>query len=196
MMQDPAGIGGGIGTDRRSVRLGGAARLAVLALLPALGGCFLHHGAKPASPAPAVAAPLQPLPSMDRLYYDNGGGIQDSVRRVVRTPQELAESWQQATAGQPTPPPIPAVDFTRAMVLVVGAGRMTPADRIQVDSVGVGRQTTPEGKTQEVFTAWVSVVKGCQPFQSDAYPVEIVRVRRFDGPVRFSVQHVKATGCQ
>jgi hypothetical protein len=163
-------------------------------LLLAVATAACMHRSAPA-PTAAVNAPLQPLPPMARLYDDNGGGIQDSVRLVIRDAAQLADTWHQATSAQTSPPPVPAVDFTREMVLVAGAGRMTPADRIQVDSVGMRRQTTPEGKTQDVLTAWVSVIQGCQRFQAAAYPFEIVRVRRFDGPVRFAVQRVRAGGC-
>lgn len=180
-----------------------AARAAVYSALAALllPGCMMRHKAAAPAPAPVpavaqAAAPLQPLSPMARLYYDNGPGIQDSVRLVVRDAAGLATVWQQATSGQAAPPPVPAVDFSREMVLVAGGGRMTPADQIQVDSVGVGRQTTPEGRTENVFTAWLSITQGCQRFSSDAFPVEIVRVRRFDGPVRFVSQRVKAAGCQ
>jgi len=166
---------------------------AVLALLlgavVAAGGC--GHKAPPAAPAP-----LQALTPLSRIYYDNGGGIQDSMRTVVRDAQSLAALWQRATAGQTSPPPPPAVDFSREMVLVAAAGRMTPDDQIQVDSVAVRKERTPEGKLQDVLTAWVRVTQGCHRFRADAYPVELVRVRQFRGPVHFVDQRVQATGCR
>lgn len=146
--------------------------------------------------APAAPAPLQALTPMARLYYDNGGGIQDSVRLVVRDDATLASVWQKATSGQSTPPPVPTVDFAKEMVLVTAAGRMTPEDQIQVDSVGVRRERTAEGKLEDVLTAWVRVTKGCRRFKADAYPVELVRVRRFPGTVHFVEQRVQAGGCQ
>jgi hypothetical protein len=166
-----------------------AAGLAVLLLAAAAAGC----GRKA---APAAPAPLQALTPLARIYYDNGGGIQDSVRLVVRDQATLASVWQKATSGQPTPPPAPTVDFTREMVLVAGAGRMTPEDQIQVDSVGMRRERTAEGKLEDVLTAWVRVTQGCRRFKADAYPVELVRVRRFAGSVHFVEQRVQATGCR
>ncbi len=146
--------------------------------------------------APAAPAPIQALTPMSRIYYDNGGGIQDSIRLVVRDEQALASIWKRATAGQSSPPPAPTVDFAREMVLVAGAGRMTPDDQIQVDSVAVRKERTADGKLQDVLTAWVRTTEGCRKFRADAYPVELVRVRQFKGPVHFVDQRVQATGCR
>lgn len=163
--------------------------LALVTLLGALGACF-HKGAPPPAPAP-----IQALTPTQRIYYDNGGGIQDSVRQVVRDAGSFASLWQRATAGQATPPPVPTIDFGREMVLVAAAGRMTPDDQIQVDSVAVRKERTPDGKLQDVLTAWVRVTQGCHRFRADAYPVELVRVRQFSGPVHFVDQLVQSTGC-
>ncbi len=167
------------------------AKRTVLAVLSGvvLAGC--GHKAPPAAPAP-----IQALTPMQRIYYDNSGGIQDSVRQVLRTAEALASVWQRATAGQATPPPVPTLDFGREMVLVAAAGRMTPDDQIQVDSVAVRKERTPEGKLEDVLTAWVRVTVGCRHFRADAYPVELVRVRQFSGPVHFVDQRVQTTGCK
>ncbi len=167
--------------------------LTILALLGgvALPACFGHKGGAPAGPAP-----IQALTSTQRIYYDNGGGIQDSLRLAIRDARTFSSLWQRATAGQATPPPAPTIDFGREMVLVAAAGRMTPDDQIQVDSVAVRKERTPDGKLQDVLTAWVRVTQGCHRFRADAYPVELVRVREFSGPVHFVDQRVQATGCR
>ncbi|HEX9109368.1 MAG TPA: hypothetical protein VF832_19130, partial [Longimicrobiales bacterium] len=140
-----------------------------------------------AAPAPAGA----PLLATTQLYYDNGGGIRDSTAMVVRDAQAYAALWLRATSGQKAPPPAQPVDFAHEMVLAVGAGRMTPDDQIHVDSVSVQRHAGQGAAA----VAFVTVTQGCGRFQADAYPLEIVRVRRFDGPVRFAVQRVRAGGC-
>ncbi len=167
--------------------LEGLAALALAAV--AMTGC----GGKA---APAPPAPIQALSPMARLYYDNSGGVQDSLRLVVRDANALASIWQRATSGQASPPPAPAVDFTKEMVLVAAAGRMTPDDQIQVDSVAVRKERTAEGKLTDVLTAWVRVTQGCRRFKADAYPVELVRVRQFAGPVHFIEQKVQTAGCR
>jgi hypothetical protein len=165
---------------------------------PALAGLLvllLAACGRHAAPPPQVAAPaLAPISPLARLYYDNSGGIQDSVRLVVRDANALASVWQRATSGQASPPVQPTVDFSKEMVIVVGAGRMTPDDQIRVDSVGM-RKENADGKVRDILTAWVSTIESCRRFRADAYPVEIVRVRRFEGTVRFAEQRVKPTGC-
>src|SRR5687768_11073892 len=73
-----------------------------------------------------TAAPWLAIGAGARLYSDNAGGIQDSLRTVVRDEATLRQLWERATTGQSAPPPLPRVDFAREMVLVVGAGRKTP----------------------------------------------------------------------
>jgi hypothetical protein len=72
------------------------------------------------------------------------------------------------------------------MVIVVAAGRMTPEDQIRVDSLLVRPELTSEGKNVETLTIVVRTIKGCGRFRTDAFPVEIVRARKFDGPVKWA----------
>ena len=160
----------------------------VLTALAVASACWRRGPAGEPTPAPwlAVAAGA-------RLYSDNAGGIQDSVRTLVRDEATLRQLWGQATTGQATPPSIPRVDFAREMVLVVAAGRKTPRDEIRVDSVRVRRETDASGRTQEVMSVMVRTIEGCGRFSAPAYPVEIVRVRRFDGRVTFTELRDKAS---
>ncbi len=175
-------------STRRETPARGLAALALTAAV--LAACFGHKSAPPPAPAP-----IQALTPTQRIYYDNGGGIQDSVRLAIRDARTYQSYWQRATAGQTSPPAAPPIDFSREMVLVAAAGRMTPDDQIQVDSVAVRKERTPDGRLEDVLTAWVRVTQGCHHFRADAYPVELVRVREFSGPVHFVDQRVQATGC-
>jgi hypothetical protein len=139
-----------------------------------------------------VVAPIAPS---EVVYYDNGGGIRDPIRVVVRDEATLREIWERATSTQLAPPPVPSVDFEREMVLVIGAGRMTPVDQVQVDSVGVREEATAGGGRQRVLEAIVRTTRGCQEFNSDAYPVVFVRVQRFEGTIRFTERRERAAGC-
>ena len=147
-------------------------------------GCTLvaacHRGA-------AGMEMLTPVLSTARVYYDDGPAFRDSVRMVVRDGAAWRTVWAQATSAQPAPPPLPAVDFEREMVLVVGAGKMTPGDQIHVDSAGVRR---------DFFVAVVRTIVQCRPFPADAYPLEIVRVSRSDKPATFSERRERATNCK
>ncbi|MEW5926257.1 MAG: hypothetical protein AB1941_02105 [Gemmatimonadota bacterium] len=153
----------------------------------------LAAGCGGAPPAPGV---LGPVPGDAVLYYDNQGAMRDSVRMVVRDEAGLRTLWSRVTAGQASPPPAPAVAFDREMLLVVGAGRKTPEDQIQVDSVGVRREMGPSGRMREVLAVQVRTTEGCGRFRSTAaFPVQIVRVRRFDGEVSFVERRERAEGC-
>lgn len=158
--------------------------LAAIALLAA--GC---GRGRPPAPAPAPVPVLQP----SVLYDDDAGGMRDSVRLVVRDPAAFQALWRSATQGQPSPPPLPVIDFAREMVVAVGAGRMSPDDRIRVDSVSLrpeaGRGARPS------LVVLVRTTEGCRGFSAASWPVQLVRVRRHDGPVVFVERRVRAEGC-
>lgn len=163
--------------------LAAVAGLAALAVLASCGR---------GSDVPAPPEPLAPVETAERVYYDDGGGIPDSVRVVIRDRAALDDVWQRATSTQVDPPALPAVDFGRDMVLVVGAGRMSPGDVIRVDSVGVRPEPAAGGGTQQTLVALVRTTLACDPFPGDAFPLEVVRVRRFDGPVLFRERRERA----
>jgi hypothetical protein len=154
------------------------------ALVPyaALAGClFGGGGGGPAAQPPAPTRLPPPLP----LYYDNGGGIRDSIRVVIREPAVFEDYWFNATMPQASPPPAPIIDFTDNMVIVVAAGRATPEEEIHVDSLLVQSEMNAQGEREETLTIVVRTVLGCGRFRTEAFPLEIVRVRRFSGPVRW-----------
>jgi hypothetical protein len=156
----------------------------VLLVLPLLASC--------ASRGPARG---QPYPPPQQLYYDNGGGIQDSVRLVIRDDTELRRRWAEATSSQPAPPAVPQVDFGRAMVLLVAAGRLTIDDQVQVDSATVTRMMDAGGRTQPTLVIHVRTIHGCRASGAEAYPLQILSVQRFNGPVRFS-ERVERADCR
>ncbi|HET7275695.1 MAG TPA: hypothetical protein VFI91_11075 [Longimicrobiaceae bacterium] len=168
----------------RSVLAGGA--------LLVVSSCFLLGSDPPAAP---VSSPWSAPGTEARLYYDNGGGIRDSMRMVIRNAETFDEVWGRATAGQSSPPAMPTVDFGTEMVLLVAAGRMTPDDQIHVDSVRVHRERGADGEVDESMMVLVRVTDGCEDFNAAAYPLEIVRVRRFDGPVVFTERSEPAPTC-
>jgi hypothetical protein len=117
------------------------------------------------------------------------------VRLVVRDAAGLERLWRQATAGQTAPPPVPTVDWGREMVVAVAAGRMAPNDRIRVDSVGVRREPGADGHAREVMAVLVLTTQGCERFTSAAFPVSLVRLRRYEGQVVFVERRERAAGC-
>lgn len=151
----------------------------VLALLSAC-----SHGVPIIAPQPKVT--LEPLGDSAQVYYDNGMAFADSARIVVRDSATWRAIWQRATSPQPSPPPMPVIDFSRDMIVVAAAGRMKPGDLIHVDSIGVHGSLT---------VLVVRTMVACQPFPTDAFPFEIVRVPRRDGPVQFIEHRTRAASC-
>ena len=129
---------------------------------------------------------LTPVLSSARVYYDDGPAFRDSVRRVVRDLPTWKTVWTQATSTQASPPPLPAIDFDQEMLVVVGAGRMTPGDQIRVDSAGV---------RGDLFVVVVRTIMQCRPFRADVYPLEIVRVAHSDKRATFVEQRERAANC-
>ena len=147
------------------------------------------------SPAPLPAA-LAPVSEQAELLYLTTSGIRDSGQVVVRDDAAYRDLWGRATAAQPNPVPAPSVNFTRDMVVMVAGGRMSPADQIHVDSVGVRRESTASGKPRDVLAVVYSVREACSKLNGDAYPVDIVRVQRYAGEVRFVAHRLRGSDCR
>ena len=146
--------------------------------------------------APPPPVPMGPVPVDARLLYDNGGGIRDSGQFVIRDAPSLQALWQRATSTQSSPPPVPQVDFARDMVLGVAGGRMAPNDQIHVDSAGIRTERTPSGAQQRLLAVHYTVTEGCTRINRDAYPVELVRIRKYAGEVRFMGKRERAANCR
>lgn len=134
----------------------------------------------PAPPPPAAPAPpaemMHAVEADARLYYDDTRVFTDSARVTIRDRETLRDLWNRAGAGQESAPPLPSIDWSRHMVVLVSAGAMRPGDQIRVDSAG-----TRNGRPVVVVRTTVE----CQAFAATAYPFEIVRVDRSEGPVTF-----------
>lgn len=146
--------------------------------------------------APPPPVPMGPVPVDARLLYDNGGGIRDSGQIVIRDSTSLRDVWQRATSTQSSPPPMPAIDFSRDMVLAVSGGRMSPSDQLHVDSAGIRTERTPAGTQQRLLAVHYTVTEGCTRINRDAYPVELVKIRRYVGEVRFMGKRERAANCR
>ncbi len=161
----------------------GKGRLAgALVIAAGVVGC----GGKTIQVAPPVAR-AWPVEASARLYRDDAAVLPDTIREVIRSQEAFAREWARATSALDQPPPPPDIDFSRYMVVFVGAGRSHPGDQIQVDSVGFRRETTPQnpGREIEVIYFVVRTVREPDPFPGDSYPIELVRVERSDAPVRW-----------
>jgi hypothetical protein len=148
-----------------------------------------------ASPAPLPAA-LAPVSEQAELLYLTTSGIRDSGQVVVRDNAAYRDLWRRATSAQSNPVSAPAVDFSRDMIVMVAGGRMSPADQIHVDSVGVRRESTASGKPRDVLAVVYSVREACSRLNGDAFPVDIVRVQHYPGEVRFVAHRTRGSDCR
>jgi hypothetical protein len=161
-------------------------------LLLAIAACGRKKPAPVPAPAPAYAPPppAENLAALDpdaRIYYDDAAvAFTDSIRLTIRDVETWRNIWGRATAGQASAPPLPAIDFGRDMLLLVGAGRLRSGDQIHVDSVGTRKGTT---------VAVVRTTVECQAFPAVAYPFEIVRVKRSERAVLFVERQSKPADC-
>ncbi|MFO8174423.1 MAG: hypothetical protein R6T96_09090 [Longimicrobiales bacterium] len=154
-----------------------------LALTGWLAGC----GGPSIRVAPPPAARVWPVEASNRLYRDDAAPLPDTIRRVIRDATTFQQIWSQATSALDDPPASPEIDFDEHMIVFVGAGRSDPGDQIQVDSIGLRRESNPRNPDQEVEVVYVVVrtILENDPFPGESYPIEIVRVDRWDLPVRW-----------
>lgn len=119
------------------------ARAAVLPLaaLLALAACrpepsSTETDVPPSGQSPAPSAAADGAVPIERLASLGNGGLVDSTRQVVRTAGEWAAVWQRMHGHITPQPALPAVDFTRSLVLVAAMGtRPSGGFTIAVDSV-------------------------------------------------------------
>jgi hypothetical protein len=159
------------------------ASMVMIALLVACGGRAPTPGTVTRSFSPEL------------VFSDNSGGIQDSMRVVIRNPDALRDYWERATSAHEQPPAIPRADFRTEMLVLVSGGRMTVEDQIRVESATVRSGRDARGRAEEVLEVTVQLIQGCGRLQRDGYPLEIVRVQRFDGPVTFAVRREQDPDC-
>lgn len=141
--------------------------------------------APPPKPAPP-ADEMRPVDPADRVYYDDAATFTDSVRLTISDPDTWSRTWLRATQAQATSPALPEVDFKRYTLLLVSAGRLKPGDEIHVDSVGL-----QHGRPVAVVRTTVD----CRPFPGDAFPLEIIRMRRSDSATTFIERRAKTGDC-
>jgi len=152
-----------------------------------LAGVVVACGGPSIRVAPPPAARVWPVEAANRLYRDDAAPLPDTIRRVIRDETSFAQAWAQATSELDDPPPPPAIDFTRHMIVFVGAGRSNPGDAIQVDSVGFRMEADSRDPDREIEVIYfvVRTTLETDPFPGESYPIEIIRVDLADRPVRW-----------
>jgi hypothetical protein len=133
------------------------------------------------APTPGAEAPEPVVTRIDStaVLLASAQGLGDPTRAVIRDSTAWAVFWTQAhTLVEPTPP-IPPVNFADSMLLVAALGtRSSGGHTVTVDSVA-------RGATLRAFVTTVTPGPDCMATLAITWPVQVVRVPRFEGSVEF-----------
>ncbi|HEX8213152.1 MAG TPA: protease complex subunit PrcB family protein [Longimicrobium sp.] len=133
------------------------------------------HSTRPADESLAFARlRTEPYP------FTFNSGLTDSARVVVRDARAWEAIWRDVWRNHTPVPALPAIDFEREMVVVAALGSRR--------SGGYG--ILVEGATRTAEGVEVSILKQspgsrCGNTAAITTPVDIARLRRVDGAVRF-----------
>lgn len=126
----------------------------------------------------AAGAAAQPIP-FKTLGMGNASGIHTATQVVVRTSSAWRVVWQKHTAGQPKSA-IPAIDFSRDMVVAVFAGEVPEFTRVSILKI------SREANRLAVLVGIAQFQPGPVPTEpGTATPFHIIRLTRSSLPVVF-----------
>jgi len=141
---------------------------------------------------PLAIVQLGPKRSGPRTSYAVVSGFRDRRRIVIRDRETWADVWKQIYSGPRSftlgpggetvpnlPPPVPQIDFSHNMLLVVTMGPEPNGGEIVVDGV------YEHANQLEVVVRNVSPGRSCFTFQVEAQSVDIVEVEKREGSVVF-----------
>lgn len=156
-------------------------RLLAASLIAAGAACA---GGRPAdTPADTTTSPaVRGVLEQRTLLHEHSSGMSDSARRVITDQGTWSAAWSTVYARQGPPPALPAVDFTREMVVLVAMGtRSSGGYTIQVDSVRADSVLT-------IFVRSTSPGPQCGAIAALTEPVHAVAIRRSGLAPRFVEQ--------
>ena len=139
----------------------------------------------PGDPLPIVRLRAEPY------SYSSNSGLDQPGRIVVRDPSSWQALWGQIHRGRTPVPSVPAVDFSREMIVVVALGsRSSGGYGILVDGANEARNA---GLVVTVRS--ISPGSKCGVTAAITQPVDIARVPRRDGEVGF-LEHAEVHTCE
>jgi len=116
-------------------------------------------------------------------------GISERRREVIRDEASWARLWAEIHTGLTPAPPLPAVDFTRQMLIAVALGtRPSGGFAVKVRSIAT------RGDRLEVSVAESCPGAGAMVTMSLTSPVEVVRLPRLTQTPTF--QETRAAACR
>jgi hypothetical protein len=155
-----------------------------------LAALCLAAGCTGAAPIPGSdAAPVMSRIDSTQVLLRTGQGLGDPMRAVLRDSEAWEQFWSQAhSLLEPAPAP-PSVNFADSMLLVAALGtRSTGGFSVAIDSVS-------RGSALRVFVTSIAPGPRCVSTMAISWPVQVVRVARFDGSVEF-VEKERTEQCE
>ena len=139
----------------------------------------------------APGGPIQVTRLRSEPYsFSYNSGFDQPARLVVRDPAAWQSAWQQTFGRQRPVPPLPEIDFSREMVVLVALGsRASGGYTILID----GATSTDSGASIAVRS--VSPGPKCGTTAALTQPVDIARVPRLTGNVSF-VERNEVSQCE
>lgn len=124
----------------------------------------------------------QPLPAdqVDTLLVSSASGFMSSMRDVISNELGWQGFWEEYQAYMAPPQPMPAIDFTKKMVIAASMGtRPTGGFSIRIESV------LRNGNGYDVGIVETSPGSSCLVTQGVTAPVTAVAVPVTDGDIHF-----------
>lgn len=150
---------------------------------PAAPAATAEHGALP-QPVPVTRLRTEPYP----LTFSSG--LRAPQRSVVRDEGAWREAWAAIWSNHSPTPPLPAVDFTREMIIVVALGeRRSGGYSILIDSAAV---------SDGGLVIWVHTISPgprCVTTGALTQPVDAARLPQLPGRAEFR-ERAEVSDCQ
>lgn len=133
---------------------------------------------------------LEPYDAVDHLYRNAKSQLPNSIRLAVLDTADWAAIWKRIV-GNSSPAPVPNVDFSREMLLIVGMGQ-APCMGYQINVDTVFRD-----KDKRIYAVVRERHHGarCGCLNEVVSPVDVIRVPRTIRPVTF-LERAETNVCQ
>ncbi len=146
-----------------------------------------QEGTNQGTPVPITPLRPKPCPSCEpaRVSFTYNSGLDDPLRVLIRDGEAWSQMWKRIhSRGWPLPP-LPEIDFSREMVVVVALGaRPTGGYGIIVDGA------YERNDRLEIIIRKQTPGKTCFNTQSVTQPVDIVRLPKMERLVVFKEDEV------
>lgn len=148
----------------------------------------LACGGRPGPGVPAAPPPASTALDVHRFATDSGSfagnsGYETPATVVIGDAGAWAAAWGRIHEGQQPLPPLPSVDFSNRMVVLVAIGQQ-PNGGHSVRLTGAA----PAGDTLLIRAEHRSPGAGCFTTQALVEPVDIATIARTSAPIRFDVR--------